>query len=132
MATEVSKRPRREVATTTAETLVDVENAFLADADVYATDDNLYVLLDIPGVEKGDVQIEVDETNTLQVRARNSFQEHKRIIYREFEVGDFYRSFRLGEEYDKEKITARLEHGVLEITVPKREEAKPRRISINA
>ena len=131
MATHLSKR-RREQPRATAEGLAEMENAILADADVYETEDKLILRLDVPGVEKGRTQIEVDENHNLQVRARNSFQEPKGAVYKEFEVADYYRSFRLGEEFDKEKISAQLDRGVLEIVLPKREEVKPRRIAISA
>lgn len=131
MATEVLKRPRRE-ASTSAETLVDAENAFLADTDIYESDDALFVRLDVPGVEKGNVSVEVDEANTLQVRAKSSFQEPKGVLIREFFPGDFYRSFRLRDVYNKEKIAAKLENGILEITIPKLEAVKPKLIEISA
>lgn len=131
MATEVTKRSKRD-ASPTAESLANVENAYLADSDIYETEDALLLRLDLPGVEKGKVQIEVDEDNVLQVRARNSFQEPGDSLLREFRVGDYYRSFRLGNIFDKEKIAARLENGILEITVPKLEAVKPKRIEISA
>ena len=44
----------------------------------------------------------------------------------QYHVGDYYRAFQLSDDYDKEKITAKLENGLLEVTVVKKEEAKPR------
>ncbi|HLP41806.1 MAG TPA: Hsp20/alpha crystallin family protein [Fibrobacteria bacterium] len=129
--TEVTKRGRRD-ASSTAESLVNVENAFLADSDIYETEEALFLRMDMPGVEKGNVRIEVDEDNVLQVRAKNSFEEPKGAVMKEFQVGDYYRSFRIGDMFDKEKIAAKLDQGILEITVPKREAAKPRRIEISA
>ena len=131
MATEVLKRPRRE-ANTSAETLVDAQNAFLADTDIYESDDALYLRLDVPGVEKGKVTVEVDESNTLQVRAKNTFKEPNGVLIREFFPGDYYRAFRLRDVYNKEKISAKLENGILEITVPKLEAVKPKQIEISA
>jgi len=116
----------------TAESLVEMESAFLPDAAIYEAEDTLLLRLDLPGVEKGNVQVEVDETNTLQIRAKNGLAEPSGILHREFLVGDYYRSFRLGQEYDKDAITAKLENGILELTVSKRDEVKPRKISITA
>jgi HSP20 family molecular chaperone IbpA len=135
MATEVEKKPRRESgkeAAGTVENLAGIESAFLPDAAIFETEDGLSLKLDLPGVEKGSVKIEVDETNTLQMQARNGFEEPAGILYREFEVGNFYRSFRLGEEFDKDAIHAKLEDGILDLTVGRKEEVKPKRISINA
>jgi HSP20 family protein len=109
-----------------------MENAILPDASVFETKDNLFIRLDIPGVEKGKVQIEVDESDVLHIRAENGFEEPEGLEYREFEIGNFYRSFRLWEEFDKDSIAAQFQDGVLEITIPKREEVKPKRISIQA
>jgi len=135
-AKDLEKQSRHEGsgkgAVGTAENLVEVESAFLPDAAIFETEDNLILRLDLPGVEKGNVQIEVDETNTLQIRAKNSFGEPSGILYREFMVGDYYRSFRLGLEYDKDAVAAKLEDGVLELTVSRKEDIKPRRISITA
>jgi len=121
----------KEVVGTT-ENLVEVKSAFLPDAAIYEAEANLLIRMDLPGVEKGQVHIEVDETNTLQIRAKNGFQEPSGILFREFAVGDYYRSFRLGQEYDKEAIKAKLEDGVLELIVNKKAEVKPKRISIIA
>ncbi|HKP94728.1 MAG TPA: Hsp20/alpha crystallin family protein [Fibrobacteria bacterium] len=135
MASEVEKQPRRgagKEAAGTAENLIELESAFLPDAAIYETGDNLFIRLDLPGVEKGEVRIDVDETNTLQMRARNAFQEPSGMVLREFAMGNYYRSFRLGEEFDKDAITAKLEDGVLELSVARKEEVKPKRISINA
>lgn len=136
MATELEKQARRtgggKEAMDRTENLAKLESAFLPDAAIYETEGDLFIRLDVPGVEKGGVQIDVDETNTLQIRAKNSFEEPAGILFREFAAGDYYRSFRLGEEFDKESISAKLEDGVLELKVAKKEEAKPKRISIHA
>lgn len=131
MATEVAKRNPRE-ASATAESLANVGNAVLADSDIYETEEALLIRMDLPGVEKGKVSIEVDDENVLQVRAKNAFEEPGKALAREFRAGDFYRSFRLGNIFDREKIGARLEHGVLEITIPKLEAVKPKKIEIKA
>jgi HSP20 family protein len=127
---EIGKRAGREIQT--GDNPANAENAFVPDCDVFETDDNLYLRLDLPGVEKGNVKVEVDETNAILIRAKNGFGEPGRILSREFRVGDFYRSFRLGDMFDKGKVSAKLENGVLEVMIGKREEAKPRRIQIEA
>jgi HSP20 family protein len=136
MATEIEKRAKPELSKKASpgstESLLEMENAILPDAAIYETGDNLFVRLDLPGVEKGGAQIEVDETNTLKVRAANGFKEPEGLDYREFEAGNYYRSFHLGEEFDKDAIQAAFADGVLEIRIPKRESVKPRRISIKA
>jgi HSP20 family molecular chaperone IbpA len=74
----------------------------------------------------------VDETNSLIIQGKNSFQEPKNPIMRQYNVGDYYRAFQLSDQYDKEKISAKFENGLLEITIPRKEESKPRKIEITA
>jgi|SRR5690606_26359303 len=137
MATEVEKQKRREPskkqeAAGNAENLSEIGRSFLPDTGIRETEEALILQLDLPGVDKGGVSIEVDETNTLRIKAKNSFQEPENNLFREFEIGNYFRSFRLGEEFDKDNMIAKLELGVLEITLPKKEEVKPRRIAIQA
>lgn len=136
MAYEILKRPRREAARSSAESLAGAGNAALADADIHEGADALYLRLDMPGVEKGNVSIEVDEANILHIKARNAFREPEAgrggALLREFRPTDYYRSFLLGDVFDKDRISAKLEDGVLEIAIHKLEAVKPKRIEINA
>lgn len=132
MVQELEKRAKHEVEHTAAEQLIEAGNAYNPDVDIYVSDDKISLRVDMPGVSKGDVKIEVDENNTLIIRGKNSFKENDNIIFRQYRVGDYYRAFQISHDYDKDKITARLENGLLEVVVPKKEEAKPRRIQINA
>jgi len=128
--TELEKREQKEVTTTSAEQLTDVKNSYKPDVDIFYGEDKLFLSMDIPGVKKGDVSIEVDENNTLIVKAKNSFNEPEGVLYRQFSIGNYYRAFTLSDEFDKDNISGNLENGVLEITIPKKEEAKPRKIEI--
>jgi HSP20 family protein len=136
MATEISKSSKRDASRKEAggmpENLKELQQAYLPDACVYETEDDLIVSLDVPGVEKGQVRIEVDESDTLQVYARNGFKEPEGALFREWGPGDYHRSFRLGQGFDKDAIQARLDMGVLELRIPRRQEAKPRRVEIQA
>lgn len=135
MATEISKSKRdvaRKEAGGMPENLKESGNAFLPDACVYENDDELIVSLDMPGVEKGQVRIEVDESDTLQIYARNGFKEPEGALFREWSPGDYHRSFRLGHGFDKDAIQAKLDMGVLELRIPRRQEAKPKRVEIQA
>ncbi len=132
MSTELEKREKQEVEMAAAEKLHHSGPAYSPDVDIYVSDDAAVFLVDLPGVNKGDVTIEIDETDSLIIRGKNSRKEPDKPVLRQYEIGDYYRAFQLSDEYDKEKISAKLENGLLEITVPKKEEAKPKRIEIKA
>ena len=132
MSTDVEKREKQEVSTTAAEQLTHSGTAYSPDVDIYAHDDELVLVADLPGVDKGGVTIEVDETDTLVIRARNGWGEPEGAVLRQYRVGDYYRAFRLSDEYDKDKVSAKLENGQLEVTIPRKESSKPRKIAITA
>lgn len=104
---------------------------FLPTADIYETDDALSVVLEMPGVEKDNVDIRVED-GVLKVEGRLDFSKYQGLqpLYTEYNVGNYARSFRLSSKIDHSKIGAELKDGVLTLTLPKIEEAKPRTIEI--
>jgi len=132
MGTELEKREKQEVSTSAAEQMNQSGTAYSPDVDIHASDDEIVFIADLPGVGKGDVTIRIDETNTLIITGKTGYREPENTILRQFEVGNFYRAFQLSDDYDKDKIAARLENGVLIVNIAKREEAKPKRIEITA
>ncbi|MCX7727438.1 MAG: Hsp20/alpha crystallin family protein [Chitinispirillaceae bacterium] len=131
MANELEKREKQEVSTSAIEHIQHSGEAYSPDVDIYLSDDEAIFLVDMPGVEKGNVTIQVDEHDSLVIRGKTNYKEpNNKVVMRQYGVGDYYRAFQLTEEYDKEKITAKLGNGLLEIRVPKREEMKPKKIEI--
>jgi len=114
------------------EPLVEAGTAYAPDTDIVEDEQGLKLILDIPGVSPGGVTVELDENFILSVKARNVFVEPAGNASRQFSIGDYYRVFQLGDVYDREKVNARLENGVLTLTIPKREDVKPKRIAIRA
>jgi HSP20 family molecular chaperone IbpA len=107
------------------------EHYIVPSVDIYETTEGLILLADLPGVAKEDLDVSV-ENNTLTLRGDSSHRIGGEAIYREYELGTFFRQFELGEKVDREKITADLKHGVLTLKLPKAQEAKPRRIEVKA
>lgn len=128
----ITETERRESGTGTIEHLQNGGPAYSPNVDIYVSPDAALFLVDMPGVGKGDVSIQIDETDSLIIRGKNSHSERDNPVLRQFNAGNYYRVFQLSDEYDKEKISAKLENGLLEVRVPKREEVKPRRIEITA
>ena len=130
---ELSKREQTPVQSSTAEQLVSAQNAFSPDVNIYDNREALILSIDIPGVHKGDVSVEVDENNVLSIRAKTSFTAPEGTpLLEEFEPGDYFRSFTLSNEFQNDRISGKLEKGVLEVIIPRREDVKPRKIQISA
>ena len=100
--------------------------------DVTETDNAFNIRMDIPGVKQEDLTIEFGE-NQLTIsgdRKTDMKEEGEGFLRQERTYGSFYRSFTLPRTANGEEIEATFENGVLNITVPKMEEAKPRRIEV--
>lgn len=98
--------------------------------NVYETDDGYVLEADMPGVTKDGLSIYLDQ-NELTLIGRRSQERPKTEHYRESADGDFRRVFELDPEIDTEKITARVEDGVLRLNLAKREHARLRRIPVS-
>jgi HSP20 family molecular chaperone IbpA len=104
---------------------------FLPNTDIYETETALTVVLEMPGVEKTNVEVAV-EGGVLKVYGRIDFSKYEGLqpIYTEYNIGHYARSFRLSSKIDQTKIEAQMNDGVLSLVLPKVEEAKPRAISV--
>jgi HSP20 family protein len=101
--------------------------------DIYEQEGNIVLKAELPGVDAKDVDIHV-ENNVLTLRGERRFDsEVKRDNYHRVEraYGSFARSFTLPNVVDTERIKAEYKDGVLRVTLPKKEEAKPKQISIS-
>lgn len=105
---------------------------YLPYTDIYETGNALTVVMEIPGVSKDAVDIRLDK-DELTVNAEINMENYSDFqpVYTEYNIGHFSRSFMLNSKVDREKIEAHVADGVLTLTLPKAEEAKPRRININ-
>lgn len=100
--------------------------------DIVETDEELLLFGDLPGVSPESLDIQF-ENGVLTIYGKVE-PRHRDInfIYGEYEIGDFYRTFAIGEAIDAEKISAELHNGVLTLHLPKSEAVKPRRIEVKS
>jgi len=97
--------------------------------DIYETPEGLVLLADLPGMAPSDLEVRLeDHTLTIQGKAHHALT--REPIYREYELGNFFRQFELSEQVDQGKINARFRHGVLTLRLPRAEKPKPRQISV--
>lgn len=106
---------------------------FSPDVDIFENDRAIVLLADMPGVKSKDLNIDLHE-NTLTITGDVLPFEGKdeEDIVIEYEIGRFTRQFSLSEVIDQNKIEAKLEDGVLRLTLPKVEKAAPRKITVKA
>lgn len=99
--------------------------------DIYETEDALQVVMEIPGVERKDLDIRL-ENDVLRIEGRIDPTKYAGLepLYSEYNVGHFRRSFSLSSKIDQEQIGAQMEDGVLTITLKKTKQAATRRIPI--
>ncbi len=100
--------------------------------DVYETSDSIVLKADLPDVKENEVDISV-EGNTLTIkgeRKREKEVQEKNFYRCERSYGTFMRSFTLPPTVDAEKIGATFSQGVLQLTLPKKEESKPKQIKV--
>ncbi|MEK6235684.1 MAG: Hsp20/alpha crystallin family protein [Planctomycetales bacterium] len=89
-------------------------------ADVIERPDELLLLLDLPGVKAGEIDLQFEDgVLTVRGSAASRQPEDVRFLRREYGVGDFHRSFRVNEEIDADAISAEHKDGVLALHVPK-------------
>src|SRR5207248_11361489 len=109
-------------------------SAWAPAADIYETENDLVLQLDLPGVDPKQIDVRV-ENNVLTIRGERRFDgkvERENFHRVERAYGTFSRSFTLAMAVDSDRIQANYRNGVLSITLPKTEQAKPKRIQIAA
>lgn len=97
--------------------------------DIYETKEALMLLADLPGIKQEDLSVQIED-GVLTIQARASRAAADEPVYREFELAGYYRQFRLNEEIDFDRVEADSRDGVLQLMLPKVEQAKPRQIPV--
>ena len=126
---ELSVQEKKEVAPKEEKTIP--ARFYVPNADIFETDDALTVVMEIPGVEKKDVSVQL-ENEVLRIEGRINFSKYEGLepVYAEYNIGHYARAFTLSNKIDQDGITADLADGVLTLTLRKAKEAQPKRIAI--
>jgi HSP20 family protein len=127
---ELAVREKQELAKKEEKTIAG--RTFIPTADIFETDDALTVIMEMPGVERKDVSIAL-ENEVLRVDGRIESAKYHGMepVYTEYMVGHYARGFTLSDKIDRDGISAMLEDGVLTLTLPKAKQSAPRRITVN-
>jgi HSP20 family protein len=98
--------------------------------DVESTDDGYTIRAEMPGVEKSGLEITVENGELAIVGHRQASEPAGEPVYREIRNYDYRRVYELDPSVDTAKIGARIDQGILTLTLPKAERVKPRKIAV--
>jgi HSP20 family protein len=128
-AQELAVREKQELATKEEKTTPG--RRYVPAADIFETDEALTVILEMPGVQKNNVTVAL-ENDVLRVDGQMDFSNYSGMepVYTEYNVGHYTRGFTLSNKIDQSNISAQLDSGVLTLTLPKAKDALPRQITL--
>ena len=128
---ELKVREKKEMVSPAEQTMPGL--VFTPAVDIFETGKEITLLADMPGVKSDDMTIDLrDNTLTLSADIAPVDNSKETIILAEYEFGKYYRQFTLGEVINQERIDAKLNDGVLRLTLPKIEKATPKKITVKA
>jgi HSP20 family molecular chaperone IbpA len=132
MTKGLQKEEKQEAQVATGVERIRATRVYVPQVDIYTGDEGIVITADMPGVGEDDVDITL-EKNVLMISGYVSPLEPDgyELAHSEYGVGDYQRSFTLSDEIDQAGIEARLNNGVLVLTLPKAPEAKARKISVS-
>jgi HSP20 family protein len=127
---ELQVQQKREVETRQESTIP--ARVYVPVTDIFETDAALMLALEMPGVERENVNVKL-ESGTLTIEGEINFAKYEDLypVYTEYNVGNYARSFQLSSDIDQDRISAELKDGVVMLTLPKAEKAKPRKIKVS-
>lgn len=101
--------------------------------DIVERDGSVSLMLEMPGVAPNDVDVSLENrVLTIRGRAGQSRPEKLQLAYAEYGEGDYERSFTLSEDFDPDKVEAAMKNGLLTVTLPRTEAAKPKKIAVKS
>jgi len=98
--------------------------------DIYETKEAYTILAEMPGVNKGGLEVTVEDNELVLTGRRTACACACEPLHRETRPANYQRAFELDPAIDTNKITARMEQGILTLTLPKTERARPFRVAI--
>ena len=130
-AKELQLKEKQEIASPAEQTRPGL--VFTPDVDIFETEKEITLLADIPGVKSDDLSIDLrDNVLTLLGEITPADTSNEEMLLVEYQTGKYYRQFTLSEVIDQNKIDAKLDDGVLRLTLPKVEKETPKKITVKA
>ncbi len=110
---------------------VDERPVVAPQVDIYENKDELLLIADMPGVAQADLKIHLDEEE-ITIEGHPAEEPQGTLLGREFRLVDYKRSFLLPQGVDRDKVSAQIKGGVVQLHLPKSAAVKPRRIEVRA
>lgn len=132
----IAEKEKTSLQKREAETMNSVERTrsgkvFVPAVDIFETDEAVVVVADMPGTTEKSIDITLEQhVLTIQAKVEPHIPDGFDLQYREYETGDYQRSFNLTDSIDRDKIDAAYANGVLTLQLPKIEPAKPKKIQV--
>jgi HSP20 family protein len=100
--------------------------------DIYENENEYIIKAEMPGIKKEAIEVTL-EKNELEIHGKTNgdFPDEKNLKYAEFTPYNYHRTFNVGDTVDGSALSAGLENGILTVTLPKKEEVKPKEISVS-
>ncbi|MBN2403566.1 MAG: Hsp20/alpha crystallin family protein [Spirochaetes bacterium] len=107
------------------------EYVLVPPVDIYETENDFVVKAEMPGVNKDGVNITLDN-NELEIigKINGNLPDEKNLKYSEFNLYNYHRKFNVADTIDRNALKAGLDNGILTLTLPKKEEVKPKKIEV--
>jgi HSP20 family molecular chaperone IbpA len=127
---ELQVQQKREVESKQEATIP--ARVFVPVTDIFETDEALTVILEMPGIDRDNVDLKV-ENDVLKIEGWINFSRYEGLqpVYTEYNIGNYARTFQLSSKIDQDRISAELRDGVMTLVLPKSEKAKPRKIAVS-
>lgn len=124
--------PVKDMENISIEELLNSQNYISPEVNIYENENEFVLVADMPGVSRDKIKVKINSDSLLLFGQIDYENEVKRdYVLNEREIGNYYRTFKISETVNKEKIEAKYENGQLIIVLPKQEKAKPRTIDIH-
>jgi HSP20 family protein len=107
------------------------EYVLVPPVDIYESENEFVIKAEMPGVNKDGVNITLDN-NELEINGKinGNLPDEKNLKYSEFNLYNYHRTFNVGDTIDRNALIAGLDNGILTLTLPKKEEVKPKKIEV--
>jgi HSP20 family protein len=133
MTDTAKEMQKKEAATPEGVERTRPEKVYMPAVDIMEKKDEIVVTADMPGVDERSMDITL-EKNILTIYGKVDTEVPKghRLVYAEYGIGDYARTFTLSEEVDRDRIQATMKNGVLRLVLPKAAAARTRKIEVKA